>query len=328
MKKSLLALALLALAGCGKKTDYAYHSNPPARQFFESTFSIQEIDTRNKIDILWVIDNSGSMSDIQNNIIDNSELFMKEFIKSNYIDWNMGLVSTSKDEQPYLGFSTPFNRSNIDPVTTFKNSVARLGTDGNSQETPFASIDYAFKRPLPFLRSNSHLAVIIVTDELEQSTDLDAARYEVNNFLTLVRGMIYTQFKVRFYGAIDARELENCDSYAMEYAGSPFEKIVTMTNGFTMSACNTDFGIGLSSIGKDIASMLEYPRLLLSKKPKVETIKVLYKGTELPPGRPERGGYWYYDDEFNMIVFYNLNFSQDFQFDSVDVSFQVNDGYR
>lgn len=138
--------------------------------------------------------------------------------------------------------------------------------------------------------------------------------------------MIPSSFKVRFYGALNARGLTDCSSGAIEYVKTPFEEIITLGEGFVISACKSDFGADLSKIGKDIASLLEYPRLLLSAKPRVETIKVTYKGTELEPGLPEQGGYWYYDDEFNLIIFYNLNFSDDFEFDSVNVSFEINDG--
>ncbi len=328
MKYLLLSLTLLSVWSCSDKTNFVHHSHPVPREFFQNTYSIHEIDTRNKIDILWIIDNSGSMDSIQKNIVKNAELFMKEFIKSNYIDWKMGLVSTDRSELPYLGFDQPFNRATVDPVTLFKAKVDSLGTNGDASEYVFHNIyrNIMNPGPIPFLRGNSHLAVIMVTDEEEQSQEMDRTLYEVNNFYAAMRSMISPLFKMRFYGAINAKELEQCSAYAMDYAESPFEKVIGLTNGFVVSACKPDFGEGLASIGKDIASLLEYPRLLLSERPRVETIKVSYKGQILEPGRPEEGGYWYYDDEFNMIVFYNLNFSQDFEADAVDVKFEINDG--
>ena len=328
MKSFFLSLSLLTLWSCGDKTNFIHHTSPVPRTFFSNTYGIQEIDTRNKIDILWIVDNSGSMESIQKNIVKNAELFMTEFIKSNYIDWKMGLVSTDKSEAPYLGFDTPFSRSTPDPVPLFKSAVNSLGTNGDSSEYVFHNVYRTLTdpRPIPFLRGNSHLAVIMVTDEVEQSEEVNSSLYEVNNFFAAMRNLINPLFKMRFYGAINGKELDECDSYAMEYGGSPYETIIKMTSGFVVSACKPDFGQGLADIGKDIASLLEFPRLLLSERPRVETIKVSYKGLKLEPGRPETGGYWYYDDEFNMIVFYNLNFSQDFEYDSVDVAFEINDG--
>lgn len=326
MKRLLfIALSCSLLVSCNKDAGFVYKDNRPEREFFNATFSIHEIDSRNKVDILWVIDNSGSMYDIQANIVKNAELFMKEFVKSNYIDWKMGLLSTSLDEKPYLGFDVPFNKSTPDPVTVFKNAVGRLGTNGDSEELVFANINKGLTE-LPFMRANAHLAVIMVTDEVEQSGDRDPVKFEVNNFFNSMRALVNARYKVRFYGAFNARELRDCSSYAMEYDDSPYQHLVRLGSGFEMSACVPDFGEGLSSIGKDIASLLEYPRLLLNQRPRVDTIKVTYKGEELAPGRPETGGYWYYDDEFNMIVFYNLNFSTNYEFDSVDVKFEINDG--
>jgi hypothetical protein len=325
--KVFIFLSFLFLVSCGKNTDYVHLTNPPARQFFANTFSIQDIDSSNKIDILWVVDNSGSMNDIQRNIVVNAELFMSEFIKSNYIDWKMGLVSTDNSEAPYLGFATVFNRNTANPVELFKTSVGSLGTNGSGSEYVFQNIDRNFLLYPSFRRSDAHLAIIMVTDEVEQSaTDIDRIKYEPNYFFNYLKSSVGPRFKLRMYGAFNARELENCENYAMIYNNSPFQKVIDLSEGFAMSACKPDFGTGLSSIGKDIASLLQFPRLLLSERPRVETIKVLYKGVELIPGRPETGGYWYYDDEFNLIVFYNLNFSQDFEFDSVDVKFEINDG--
>jgi hypothetical protein len=328
MKSFLLSLSLLTIVSCGDKTNFVHHINPVAPTFFQETYSIHEIDTRNKIDILWLVDNSGSMDSIQKNIVKNAELFMTEFIKSNYIDWKMGLVSTDRADDPYLGFDVPFNRATVDPVTLFRTKVNSLGTGGDSSEYVFHNIYRTLTNPgpIPFLRPNAHLAVIMVTDEVEQSLEIDRSLYEVNNFFVAMRNLINPLFKMRFYGAINAKELDECDAYAMKYAESPFENIIKLTSGFVVSACKPDFGEGLSNIGKDIASLLEYPRLLLTKRPRIETIKVSYKGLVLEPGRPEEGGFWYYDDEFNMIVFYNLNFSQDFEADAVDVHFEVNDG--
>jgi hypothetical protein len=329
MKYFFLSLIFLCLFSCGKNTSFLHHSNPKPREFFRNTFSLHEFDSGNKVDILWVVDNSGSMDGIQQNIVRNAELFMNEFMKSSYIDWKMGLVSTDKYENPYLGFDQPFNRSTPDPVSIFRNKVKSLGTNGDASEYVFHNVyrNLTNPGPFPFLRGGSHLAVIMVTDEEEQSQEISNL-YEVNSFYAAMVNMISPYFKLRFYGAINAKELESCTSYgtSLRYTNSPFEKIIQLSDGFVVSACKPEFGEDLAKIGKDIASLVEYPRLLLSERPRVESIRVTYKGQVLEPGRPEQGGYWYYDDEFNMIIFYNLNFSGDFDTDAVDVTFEINDG--
>ncbi len=324
MRIYLFAIFVL-LSACGQKSNYIFHSDPPPQRFFAETYKIQEIDSSNRVDILWVIDDSGSMDSIQQNVAQNAQIFMQEFLKSNYIDWKMGIITTDVDYTPVLGFSTPFDRSTPDPVPLFSDTVRRLGTGGSSSEYVFYNTERAFKYPTHFLRPNSHLAVIMVTDEVEQSQEYGPS-YKAAPFFQLVRNLIPDRYKVRFYGALNANGLDDCFDYAMAYTGTPYEEIIKLGEGFVISACKKDFGADLAKIGKDIASILSYPRLLLSARPKVETIKVTYKGVELEPGLPEQGGYWYYDDEFNLIIFYNLNFSQDFEFDSVDITFDINDG--
>src|SRR5690606_9309229 len=101
------------------------------------------------IDILWVIDNSGSMQSIQNNIIANAKIFMEQFILEKHINWKMGIASTDKSEAPYLGFDNSFDRSLVDfndplsiddTVSKFQDAVRELGVNGDAYELVFYNV--------------------------------------------------------------------------------------------------------------------------------------------------------------------------------------------
>lgn len=327
--KSLLILSLLfGFTACEKSDDYVYYSNPPKVEKQSKVYPLRSILRNAEIDILWVIDNSGSMSSIQQNIVRNAALFMQEFTQNNYMKWKMGIMSTDKNEDPYLGFTSPFDNQTVDPVTQFRAAVNRLGTNGSASEYVFYNTLRSMLDPRmsKFFRKNAHLAVIMVTDEQEQSEDDFGKQYEYINFLNTVQTMRDPSKIIRFYGAFSFRDLQNCGSYDGNYVGSAYDQIITETSGIHMSACTKDFGNQLAAIGKDIISIVDSPSILLGYRPVLETIKVLFDGKELQGGDRASGGYWYYNRNDNTIEFYNLNFVPDFSTADIKVEFDIDDG--
>lgn len=55
----------------------------------------QENANRSKVDILWVVDNSGSMKNEQEALANNFEIFINDFIDRN-LDFNMAVTTTGK----------------------------------------------------------------------------------------------------------------------------------------------------------------------------------------------------------------------------------------
>src|SRR5471030_3111185 len=92
---SLLLMAVL-LAACGK--DSPTFGLLPAGQTFKQNKAI----FNNQLDILWVVDNSASMSPLQTNLVNNFSAFITGFKTKGY-DFHMGVTSTDA----YLGES-PF----------------------------------------------------------------------------------------------------------------------------------------------------------------------------------------------------------------------------
>lgn len=341
MNKLLILLLLLSFISCKQKNgfdDYLHQNNPAAQERANNGHPLATLNVEGEIDILWVIDNSGSMQTIQNNVIANSKIFMEQFVKQKYIKWKMGLISTDKRDRPRIGFDVAFDSTLVDHsdptsldqvVNQFQNAVSGLGTDGSASEYTFYNIlrliqEYDAK--IPFIRSNAHLAIIMVTDEVEQSNEF-GSQYQALTFLNTIRAYVNPQRQIRFYGAFDFKDLKDCNSsWGDSYAGSAFEEIITETGGFHISACVSDFGNKLVEVGKDIASLAGRPSLLLKDRPKVETLKVYYENKLLPPGKQEDGGFWFYEEEFNTINFYTLEFVDDVENASFRVKYDIDDG--
>jgi hypothetical protein len=329
MKVVLIFLSMLAIS-CNQDANFLHYDNPPPQRESKKTYSIKAIQNDTKVDILWVVDNSYSMDPIQQNIVNNAGLFMQEFLSHKYLNWKMGLISTDDSEDPFLGFNIVFDHTSIDQVATFQTAVNSLGVNGSASEHVFYNVIRMMRDYSYFFRNNSNVAVIMVSDEKEHSESDHGSAYSALNALQTIRTYINPKRKLRFYGALKASDLQNCPpnpgwDYG-PYAGSPYEEMVTATKGFTISACVTDFGQKLAEIGKDIVKLVESPKVLLDERPVMESIKVFYKDKELPSGDQTSGGYWYYDDYYNSINFYDLSFSTDFDNDDILIEFDIDDG--
>ncbi|MBY0517815.1 MAG: hypothetical protein K2P81_12970 [Bacteriovoracaceae bacterium] len=312
-------LLLLVLLSCGKNTSYVYNNKQISSAVTRESHTV--VGDGGQVDILWVIDNSGSMSDIQQDVIANADKFMQEFLKNNSLDWKMGLLSTSEDEQPYLGFATLFDRKDKDPVATFGAAVSRLGTSGSGTEKDFKPVMDKLNQYKSFLRPSAYLILVFVTDEFEQS-DITAQNFMAD----MVAKKSGRAQMIRAYGAFHAKDFGCSGTYdQLVYAGSVFEEVINATNGKAYSTCTPDFGIQLASLGNDIVAAISSPVILLSKRPLVSTLKVLYKGAELPAGPQSAGGLWIYDPDANGVRFHNMDFV-DFNVKAVEIEFQVDQG--
>lgn len=323
-----ILLPLMFLSCNSKDSNYLHHSVRPALMSNTEEFLIKDLLGSNKVDIIWVVDNSGSMGDIQNNIIINAGLFMEELTKISFLYWKMGIISTDTSEAPFLGFkrSDLFDYTTPDPVNLFVDRFKDLGVYGSASEFVFRSVSQNIFNYRDFLRPNTAgVAVIMVSDEVEQSRTDPSVDGLIEDFNT----MGIPPEKLRFYGALYGKDLPGCnpnDDGDLVYSGSRYESIITKTGGFVISACTSDFGVGLARIGEDVARLVNFPSLLLGNRPVLESIKVTYNGTVLPGGLPEDGGFWYYSKIDNRIVFYDVEFATGLS-EKVLVEFDIDDGH-
>lgn len=344
--KYLLVLLAMVLVSCKPETKYAFYDNIPKLEEDKRIYPLSLLEVDKNIDVLIVIDNSGSMMSIQQNVIKNSKVFLEQFAKQPYINWKIGLISTDKAEAPYLGFDSSFDWTLIDfrdptsfdkTVRIFQDAVSEFGTNGDASEYVF----YNVKRTVDlydgrttgrpgFLRQNSHFVVIMISDEDEQSKKDFGAQYDASTFFKTMSSYVAGNKILRFYGALNRKDLPGCDNpgdYAT-YAGSQYEKIINLSNGFNISACLPNFGNDLAKIGKDIAALVGLPSLLLKQRPIADTIRVYYKDRLLAPGPKELGGVWFYEEDTNTINFYTMDFVEDINSDFFKIEFDVDDGHN
>ena len=167
------------------------------------------VEINRDIDILFVIDNSGSMAEEQASLANNFNRFISvlENIEGGLPNIHLGVVSTDVGAGPFNisgcsgngdngqlqsapnGSCTPPSgafisdiddgaggriRNYTDTLADTFSCIGRLGIDGCGFEQPFESLKRALNGSNPtnaeFLRPNAFLAVILITDEDDCST--------------------------------------------------------------------------------------------------------------------------------------------------------------
>lgn len=299
----LVFVAAFALSGCAESTFLHEVIAPLERPKRTEEFVIKEI-VRSRADILWVIDNSGSMNSYQEAVIRNTETFIREFSKNTVgTDWKMGLLSTDTNDPPYIGFrpGDELTSTTINPVLLFQAAVGRLGTYGDGTEKVYDPVILALDRFPTFLRPGAKLFIIVVSDEEEQSRS-----YSTATFLSTLRSRLAAPDHLITYSVL-GDDAAGCYT-GFRYAGSRYEEFVTQSAGQRYLICS-DFGTSLAQIAIDMGSHMEATKLDLQGRPILATLKVFYQDRELPGGPKAEGGFWIYDVRLNAVVFHDLQFA-------------------
>lgn len=321
MKWLGVVLGFLAVAGCGRQADFLYHLQDVPPRVLESVHKLKELQGETKVDILWVIDNSGSMGSYQNDLATNADVFITDFVSKGGLEWKMGVLSSSTNEEPFVGFTpaTLLTYQTPDAVKIFQDTVKRLGTFGDVIEKFFAPVQQHLTKYPAFVRNQATLAIIFLTDAAEQS------RIPASTFLNFLKGVKGDLRRVVSYGVFASVDF-GCrfTDEQWNYVGSPYEEVIKATKGKVYKLCDTDFGKNLADLGKDLVERIKRPFVQLVERPVISAIRVLYQGEELPGGPADSGGLWIYDFDLNRVVFHNLDFAPGDN-EEVTIGYQVAD---
>jgi len=332
---ALMMLLPLGMTACNRDAQYLYQSLKPPPVMDKINQNVKETLAGGAADILWVIDNSGSMDAHQQDVINNTQVFMDQFTKTAQLDWKMGLISTDASEKPFVGFTKTDLVTWQDPsaATVFQNAVNQMGTSGSGIEQSFIPLMVQLTAYPDFIRPFAQLVIVIVTDAPEQSDNLQEINGAFNrtvdppefiDFITKIKGDLNL---VHTYGVFGAQDF-NCpqtDDF-WNFKGSRYEALINATRGKTYRLCDPDFGKLLTEMGKDIVQTVVTPRIQLKKRPVTSTIHVTFGGKDLPGGTLDQGGVWIYDFDLNSIIFNNLNFADTDPNADVTVTYREDNG--
>ena len=284
------------------------------------------------LDILFVIDSSGSMSSIKELLAKNADQFVNEFSKTDFIDYHIAVTSAGekntenkavlhlceevagkdKNYGNYVNKKTPkvieclkemMKASSRNPGTeTFIDVVVDTFEDLKSKPRFGSRRKKRRTKREPFYRPSAHLAIIVITDTEDSSVVTPSEGYDYlvdlkygeENKLHYIAGVI--TFPIETYRC-------TYDSEANPDGPKRIFEIVDYfgPRGYVFNLCQFDYGEKLAQIANRlIDSVLTVP---LDQTPDIGSVKVSYK---FPNGREQvvpndsvTG--WTYDSEINAI---------------------------
>jgi len=278
------------------------------------------------VDVLFVIDNSGSMGEEQDNLEDNFARFINGAQQFNN-DYQIGVVTTDMEDEGdsgrLQGGQGRILRRSPNIEADFSRVVS-VGTGGSGTERGLEAARSALSDPLAFdtgvacqsdagcvepdscvegvcggfnrgfVRQEAALEVIFVSDEDDFS---DASLNFYVDFLKNIKGFRNESLfhASAIVGANNNGQASSCDGPGGEAsAGSRYVEVANRTNGRVFSICSADFGGPLQEIGNRAFGLPI--QFFLSRPADESTLEVSVQGQERRAG-------WSYDSPSNSVVF-------------------------
>lgn len=251
-----------------------------------------------KIDVLWVIDNSGSMAPRQENLAKNFQAFINEFI-TNGVDFRIGITTTDifKEAGAFVGAPSLLTPETPGLSSAFATNV-KVGVDGAPYEVGMQAARLALELNLAknaaavaackkacspaalgcpgncetntsfsFLRPDAYLYIIFVTDEDDKSSE--DTRYFYRFFET-VKGL-GNDGMVATAAIVGDAPTNSCGATP----GLKYQALSDLTGGTVGSICDANFAATLKKLASNAVGLKR--KFALQVKPNVSTLQVFLK---------------------------------------------------
>lgn len=290
-----LLVCLAALSGCPKER--VTRVLPPDVRV--DTYTQQ---SASKVDVLWVVDNSGSMAPRQENLAKNFQAFIDLFSKGS-IDFRIGITTTDIFKQPGQLRGTPKVLTPLTPslANAFATNI-KVGTQGSPYEAGLQSAQLVIDtyrsanaakldamaackagckntsnstqcqascettHALEFLRPDAYLYLIFVSDEDDESSP--DVRSFWRSFETAKGvgndGTVTT-------AAIVGEDPNSCGATP----GNRYKALSALTGGDLGSICDADFAKTLRKLATNAVGLKR--KFALARPPNLETLEVRVK---------------------------------------------------
>ena len=240
------------------------------------------------LDILWVVDDSGSMSPFQQNLASNTLSFLNVFLSSG-ADFHMGVISTTwYNMNGFVDFSTP----NADSVLAAELLMGISGS-GNEKGLEMAKLALSVGNAKPggsFFREDAVLVVIFVSDEPDHSPD-SLSSY-INFFDSLKDPGKFLPIGV-FGDVPGGCSISWSNGTRHADPGMGYWDLIDYYSSDWYSICASDWGVQMQQIANEISGRRSFQ--LEKPDPIEETIEVKVNGQITEE--------WVYDSGSNSVVF-------------------------
>lgn len=240
------------------------------KQFYSGSVYDYKIDEfvvqgESTLDLIFVVDNSGSMNDNQQTLQSNAIIIL-EHMDNNNMNYQIGVITT---DSPYL----------VGPVITFSDSnriqelqnQLYVGTFGSATERGMEMLYQFFLQgndPAGFIREDANLGVIFVTDEDDASTS------PVSQYFNYYSSLKPSQSALKLHAVSGLPGISTCavDSVKLDY-------LVSLSGGLFADICQFDWGYDLRNIINITSTPVE--KFYLSEQAIPGAITVYVNGVDI-----------------------------------------------
>jgi len=293
----MMATVLAALTACSKGAG-SFSILADADDYRQEAVFVPK-----KIDVLWVIDNSGSMASSQAALTANFQSFINKFQAQGY-DFHMAVTTSDAWEKQFNNASQKSKirdgngsthsgvfvmDQNTPNLANVFSTNATVGISGNGDERVFES----FKQTLldvtgvnaTFRRPEAYLAIIILSDEEDYSsasgsfTENPNTAYPVQSYVDFLND--YTDGGANFsVNTISVDTVACRDSLGnnAQKVSTRLPALATLTGGVKASICG-NFGTSLDLISNNIVQLSAVFKL--TREPLVESINISINGVKI-----------------------------------------------
>ena len=280
--------------------------SPPVHQPLVSAEAAESAEaTDPKVNILFVVDNSGSMAPYQEKLAQNIEKFAETFFESSRIDYRIGVVPVY--DSRYLNDKTVYQsgvrkmnplgelvslkgesarvddlyitRDTPNKVEVLKKTV-QIGTQwGPEAEESFSPVvaildpQTNIEKNQGFYQEEAYLAVIFLTDADDVTPGLSPDQF----YSLLVGAKKGQRNKILLAAAIPNRNnsSQNCSKDGQGPVDS-IPRLLALAGGITADLCSSDFGSKLANFGERIRREVSSQRIPVGFEPDLKTLAVCY----------------------------------------------------
>ena len=277
----------------------------PQVVWLEQTFEAPE---SKKEDIVFVIDNSCSMSDNQSNLAGGFPSFLDAL---DGLDWRVAVTSTDMDSN--YGNPLAGRFVNVGGITSLDNSfsdieadqiftsMVSMGTRGSGEEKGIAAAYAAVElhgdgANASFFREDAGLHFIVLSDEQDQSDLLRPELVTLPEFINWLDGFRTPNRSVSFSSIVCTASAGLAGGCLQFDVGSRYMDVTAAIGGL-VADINDPIDPSVQRIGANIAAYGGLRELVLDEIPThPDTIEVLIDGVALDAAE------WSYDADANSVL--------------------------
>lgn len=239
------------------------------------------------VDILFVVDNSGSMYGNQVNLKNNFSSFINVFSSAG-ASYHIAFITT---DSPSFVNGEIISDLYSDPISAAENIIDSIGGSGSATEK---GIDMAYEAidgggdAAPggaFLRDDARFVLIFISDEKDNSSV-----YNYTDLTTKIESL-KSSFGMVSAHAVAGDYPSGCTSNGGAEFGAGYYDVTSYFYGRFLSICATDWGFDLDEIARDSILLNQFP---LSEDAIPDSIKVFVDGVT------ESG--WTFEESTNSVI--------------------------